>query len=208
MVSMGQSDRAAIKAILAGDKEAYGALVVRHGATLFRMAYRVTGNAADADDVVQEAFLRAYVKLAGFESRSEFGTWIYRIAVHCALDKISVRRGIAENTRVAEETDAEEDSLQVADEAPGPERLALSAEIGAVQERALRGLSPLERMAFVLRHHEEKSTEEIAAALNIAPNAAKQAVFRAVKKVRQRLEGFRMTQKRSTRGAMPLKVTV
>ena len=108
MVSMGQSDRAAIKAILAGDKEAYGALVVRHGATLFRMAYRVTGNAADADDVVQEAFLRAYVKLAGFESRSEFGTWIYRIAVHCALDKISVRRGIAENTRVAEETDAEE----------------------------------------------------------------------------------------------------
>src|SRR5579863_4369329 len=166
MVSMGQSDRAAIKAILAGDKEAYGALVVHHSATLFRMAYRVTGNAADADDVVQEAFLRAYVKLAGFESRSEFGTWIYRIAVHCALDKIGARRGVDENTRVGEETDAQEDRLQVADEAPGPERLALSAEIWEMQALALRGLSPLERMAFVLRHHEEKNTEEIAAVLD------------------------------------------
>jgi RNA polymerase sigma-70 factor (ECF subfamily) len=171
------------------------------------MAYRVTGNAADADDVVQEAFLRAYVKLAGFESRSEFGTWIYRIAVHCALDKISARRGVDENTRVSEETDAEEDSLQVADASPGPERLVLSGEIAAMQEMALRGLSPLERMAFVLRHHEEKSTEEIAATLNIAPNAAKQAVFRAVKKVRQRLEGFRMTQKRTGQSAIQ-RVTV
>lgn len=206
MVSMGQSDRAAIQAILAGDKEAYGALVVRHSATLFRMAYRVTGNAADADDVVQDAFLRAYLKLATFESRSEFGTWIYRIAMRCALDKVSARRGV-EASRIGEENDAEEASLQVADEAPGPERLALSAEIGAMEEMALRGLSPLERTAFVLRHHEERSTEEIAAALEIAPNAAKQAVFRAVKKVRQRLEGFRMTQKRASRGEIQ-RVTV
>ncbi len=197
MVSMGQSDRATIKAILAGDKEAYGALVVRHSAMLFRMAYRMTGNAADADDVVQEAFLRGYVKLASFESRSEFGTWIYRIAVHCALDKISARRGFDEISRVAEETDAEQDSLQVADAAPGPERLALSAEIGAMQEMALRGLTPLERTAFVLRHMEEQSTEEIAAVLKIDPNAAKQAVFRGVRKVRQRLEGLRLTQKRA-----------
>src|SRR5579863_829088 len=101
MVSMGQSDRAAIKAILAGDKEAYGSLVVRHSATLFRMAYRITGNAADADEVVQDAFLRGYVKLESFESRSQFGTWIYRIAVHCALDKVKARRK-DETSRVAD----------------------------------------------------------------------------------------------------------
>jgi RNA polymerase sigma-70 factor (ECF subfamily) len=195
MVNMGQSDRATIKAILAGDKEAYGALVVRHSATLFRMAYRITGNAADADDVVQDAFLRGYLKLETFEWRSEFGTWIYRIAVHCALDKVKARRK-DDTSRVADETDAEEDSVQVADAAPGPERLALSAEIGALQEMALRGLSPLERTAFVLRHLEDQSTEEIAAVLKIAPNAAKQAVFRAVQKVRQRLAGLRATQKR------------
>ena len=134
-------------------------------------------------------------------------TWIYRIGVRCALDKVSARRGIDEAARIGEETDAEQAVLQVADAAPGPERLALSAEIGAMQELVLRGLSPLERTAFVLRHHEERTTEEIAAALEIAPNAAKQAVFRAVKKVRQRLEGFRMTQKRAARGEVQ-RVTV
>ena len=195
MINMGHSDRATIKAILGGDKEAYGALVVHHSATLFRMAYRITGNAADADDVVQEAFLRGYVKLESFEWRAEFGTWIYRIAVHCALDKVKARRK-DDTSRVAEETDAEEDAVQVADAAPGPERLALSAEIGALQEMALRGLSPLERTAFVLRHLEDQSTVEIAAVLKIAPNAAKQAVFRAVQKVRQRLAGLRATQRR------------
>ncbi len=208
MVSMGHSDRATIEAVLAGDKEAYGTLVIRHSATLFRMAYRITGNAADADDVVQDAFLRGYLKLASFESRSEFGTWIYRIAVHCALDRISARRVIDESSRVAEETDAEQDSLQVADAAPGPERLALSAEIGAMQQMALRGLSPLERTAFVLRHLEDQSTEEIAAALKIAPNAAKQAVFRAVQKVRQRLEGMRTTQPRAIPAKAAQRVTV
>jgi RNA polymerase sigma-70 factor (ECF subfamily) len=80
MDSMGHSDRATIKAILAGDREAYGELVVRHSAMLFRMAFRMTGNAADADDVVQDALVRGYVKLESFESRSEFGTWMYRIA--------------------------------------------------------------------------------------------------------------------------------
>ena len=195
MISMGHDDRATINAVLAGDKEAYGALVVRHSAKLFRMAFRITGNAADADDVVQDAFLRGYVKLESFESRSEFGTWIYRIGVRCALDKVTARR-TDETSRVADETDAEDAAVQVPDAAPGPERLALSAEIRVLQEMALRGLSPLERTAFVLRHLEDQSTEEIAAVLHIAPNAAKQAVFRGVQKVRQRLEGLRATQKR------------
>src|ERR1700683_3819906 len=88
MLRMGKNDQAAIRAVLSGDKEAYGALVVRHSQSLFRVAFRITGNEADADDVVQEAFLRGYRKLESFESRSNFGTWIYRIAVRCALNKI------------------------------------------------------------------------------------------------------------------------
>jgi RNA polymerase sigma-70 factor, ECF subfamily len=197
MVSMGQNDRATIKAVLAGDREAYGALVVRHSAMLFRMAYRITGNAADSDDVVQDAFLRGYVKLEKFESRSEFGTWIYRIAVRCALDTVSARR-VDETSRVADATDSEEDMVQVADGAPGPERLALSAEMGAQQQMALVGLSPLERTAFVLRHLEERTTDEIAAVLEVEPNAAKQAVFRGVQKVRKRLASLRETHHAAT----------
>ena len=188
---MDRNDHATIQAVLAGDKEAYGALVVRHSQTLFRLAYRITGNEADADDVVQEAFLRGYRKLEGFESRANFGTWIYRIAVHCALDRIRHRRG-DEASRIADTNDPELDQLQVADHAANPERLVLSGEIGALQQAALSSLTATERTAFVLRHMEDCTTAEIGAALGIEPNAAKQAVFRAVQKLRRRLAPLRV----------------
>jgi RNA polymerase sigma-70 factor (ECF subfamily) len=191
---MDKNDHAAIQAVLAGDKEAYGALVVRHSHLLFRVAYRITGNEADADDVVQEAFLRGYRKLDGFESRANFGTWIYRIAVHCALDRVKHRRGDEANLagRVADSNDPELDQLQVADRAAGPDRLLLSGEIGSMQENALNSLTATERTAFVLRHMEDRTTAEIGAALGIEPNAAKQAVFRAVQKLRRRLAPLRV----------------
>jgi RNA polymerase sigma-70 factor (ECF subfamily) len=191
MVRMDKGDHAAIRAVLAGDKEAYGGLVIRHSHTLFRLAYRITGNEADAEDVVQEAFLRGYRKLEGFEARANFGTWIYRIAVHCALDRVKRRRG-SETARVGESNDPEQDQLQVADEAAGPDRLLLSGEISSMQQAALHSLTPTERTAFVLRHMEDRTTVEIGEALGIEPNAAKQAVFRAVQKMRRRLAPLRM----------------
>jgi RNA polymerase sigma-70 factor, ECF subfamily len=191
MFRMDKNDHAAIRAVLSGDKDAYEALVVGHSARLFRVAFRITGNQADAEDVVQEAFLRGYRKLESFESRSDFGTWIYRIAVRCALNKIDrVRRD--ENSRVGEESDPEQHQLQVADLAAGPDRLLLSGEIGAMQELAMLSLTPTERTAFVLRHMEDCTSEEIATALGIEPNAAKQAVFRGVQKLRRRLAILRV----------------
>jgi RNA polymerase sigma-70 factor (ECF subfamily) len=191
MFRMGRNDHETIRAVLSGDKEAYGALVVRHSHSLFRVAFRITGNEADAEDVVQEAFLRGYQKLEGFESRSNFSTWIYRIAVRCALDKVSGRKA-DERSRVSEENDPEQDAVQVADRAPGPDRLLLSGEISALQQAAMQGLTATEQTAFVLRHMEDCSTEEIGAALGIAPNAAKQAFFRAVHKMRSRLSTLRV----------------
>jgi RNA polymerase sigma-70 factor (ECF subfamily) len=191
MFRMDRNDHAAIQAVLSGNKEAYGALVVRHSQSLFRVAFRITGNEADAEDVVQEAFLRGYQKLEGFESRSNFGTWIYRIAVRCALDRIGGRR-VDDSTRIGGETDPEQNEVQVADEAAGPDRLMLSGELGAMQQAAMFSLTPTEQTAFVLRHMEDRTTDEIATALGIAPNAAKQAVFRAVHKLRQRLATLRV----------------
>lgn len=192
MGDMGQNDGAAIEAVLAGDREAYGALVMRHSRMLFRLAFRMTGNEADADDIVQEAFLRGFQKLETFEARANFGTWIYRIAVHCALDRLeSRRRELAR--QVSEENDPEKDAVQVADLAAGPERLVLSAEIGTLGEQAMQALTAVERTAFVLRHMEERNTEEIAAALDVAPNTAKQTVYRAVQKMRKRLAALRVT---------------
>ena len=81
------SDAAAVERTLAGDPDAYRVLVERHSRNLFRLAYRMTSNEQDAEEIVQDAFLRAYRKLAQFESRANFGTWVYRIAVNCALDR-------------------------------------------------------------------------------------------------------------------------
>jgi RNA polymerase sigma-70 factor (ECF subfamily) len=191
MIRMDKNDHAAIQATLSGDKEAYGALVKRHSQSLFRVAFRITGNEADAEDVVQEAFLRGYQKLESFESRASFGTWIYRIAARCALDRIGGRR-VDENHRVAEVSDPEQDEVQVADAAAGPDRMLLSGEIGAMLQEAMSGLTATEQTAFVLRHMEDCGTEEIGAALGIQPNAAKQAVFRAVHKLRFRLASLRV----------------
>jgi len=189
---MDKNDHAAIQAVLSGNKEAYGALVRRHSHSLFRVAFRITGNQADADDVVQEAFLRGYLKLETFESRANFGTWIYRIAVRCALDKISSINRMNDKMRVGTETDLEQDEIQVADTTAGPDRLLLSGEIAAMQRDAMFSLTPTEQAAFVLRHMEGKTAEEIGDALGVAPNAAKQAVFRGVQKLRHHLSSLRV----------------
>ena len=188
---MDLNEHSAIRAVLSGDTEAYRTLVVRHSPTLFRGAFRITGNEADADEVVQEAFLRGYQKLSSFQFKAGFGTWICRIAMHCAYDLVE-RRG----TRPKTDSDADAlDALEhVADESAGPERLLLSKEMAEKQEFALHSLTALERTAFVLRHVEQLSTSEIAEALEIAPNAVKQAVFRAVGKLRVRLAAFREGQ--------------
>ena len=189
---MDPNDHTAIQSVLSGETEAYKSLVVRHSPMLFRVACRITGNEADADEVVQDAFLRAYRRLASFQAHSSFATWMYAIAVRCALDLIKRRNRQAgyygENET---EEDAGEQRPQLPDHAASPERLLLSRELGAREHHALQALTALERTAFLLRHMEEKSTAEIAAALEIAPNAAKQAVFRAVQKLRLRLAPLR-----------------
>jgi len=184
------SDHSIVRAVLAGDKEAYGALVRAHSGSVFRVAFRMTGNEADAEEIVQEAFLRGYQRLESYQGRSTFGTWIYRIAVNCALNRIS-QPGIEAEYRHGEESDPEEKTVQVAAGEADPERALLSKEIGMAQGIAMRRLTPTEKSAFVLRHLEDRSTSEIAEVLNIAPNAAKQAVFRAVQKLRGELAPLR-----------------
>ena len=107
------SDHSIVRAVLAGDKDAYGALVCAHSATVFRVAFRIVGNEADAEEIVQETFLRGYQGLKSFQQKSAFGTWIYRIAVNCALNRIS-RPGIEAEYRHGEESNPEEKTVEVA----------------------------------------------------------------------------------------------
>jgi RNA polymerase sigma-70 factor, ECF subfamily len=187
---MGETDHSVVRAVLAGDKDAYGALVRAHSAAVFRVAFRITGNEEDAEEIVQEAFLRGYQRLETFQQRSGFGTWIYRIAVNCAVNRLN-RPGVEAEYRHGEESDPQEKTVQVAAQGADPERSLLSREIGAAQELAMQRLTPVEKAAFALRHLEDRSMNEIAEVLGVAPNAARQAVFRAVQKLRRELAPLR-----------------
>src|ERR1700689_3043416 len=125
---MEENEHSIIRAVLSGNKEAYGALVVRYSHAIFRVAFRITGDEADAEDVVREAFLLGYRKLESFESRAKFSTWIYRIAVNCALNLKNKRKPEAAY-QIADDPDATQHKVQVAYAAPNPERLLLSREI-------------------------------------------------------------------------------
>src|SRR5215468_349763 len=123
-----------------GDSEAFRELVERHSRSVFRLAFRMTGNEQDAEDVVQESFLRAYRQLGRFESRANFGTWLYRITANCAVDLMRAKQARHDQSR--RESLDEAEALPAAD-LPGPERLAQSAEIRQRVEEALGLLSPL-----------------------------------------------------------------
>jgi RNA polymerase sigma-70 factor, ECF subfamily len=192
--ALAESDAIAVERTLAGDRDAYGVLVERHSHNVFRLAYRMTGNRHDAEEVVQEAFLRGYQKLGQFAARSNFGTWVYRIAANYAIDRMRQRRKEESRRELpkAEGQDGlENDPLtRVKDDAPTPERLTQSIELRKQMELALAALSEAERTAFVMRHWEGCGIEEIAAVLKSSSNATKNTVFRAVQKLRRTLQPF------------------
>jgi RNA polymerase sigma-70 factor (ECF subfamily) len=183
---MDVADAGDVERARAGDADAFRVLVERHSHSLFRLAFRLTGNEQDAEDVVQEAFLKAYRRLDQFESRANFGSWLYRIAANCSVDvlRARVRRDERPFAHAAED---EEELAPLAATEPGPDRIAHASELRRRIETALARLSPLERAAFVLRHFEERTTREIGAALGIETGAVKQSVFRAVRKMRAAL---------------------
>ncbi len=174
----------------AGDQEAFRRLVTSHSQNLFRLAYRLTGSRENADDVVQEAFLRAYRSLHRFDAKSRFGTWLHRIAVNCAMDHL--RRAQREAGR-RDPAAGETLERQVSPE-PGPQRLAESGQIEHQVRIALDTLSPIERSAFVLRHFEQQSIAEIGRQLGSRTSATKHAVFRAVRKLRHELSPWMETR--------------
>lgn len=185
---MEASDLAVVARVKAGDHDAFRHLVERHSRSVFRLAYRLTGREEDADDVVQETFLKAFRQLAQFESRSTFGTWLYRITVNCAHDL--TRQRPRTGTRTSLDDPEHGAALQLADTsaAADPMRELERRQIDARVRAAMTELSDQERSAFVMRHYEGLSIEEIGRVLDLRTSAAKHSIFRAVKKLRRSLE--------------------
>jgi RNA polymerase sigma-70 factor (ECF subfamily) len=180
------TDGALVVKARAGEAEAFRALVERHSHRLFQLAFRMTGNQEDAEDVVQDSFLRAFRRLDQLDGRASFGTWLYRIAANCSVDL--VRSRIARFERRSVDGEIEDAVFSIPAGGPSPERSAMSSQIRDRVSEAMNDLSPAERTAFVLRHFEGMPMEEVGRVLGCCANTAKHSVFRAVHKLRRALE--------------------
>ncbi|MDC8013830.1 RNA polymerase sigma factor [Tahibacter soli] len=184
-----------VEAARRGDRTAFRRLVDAHSRPLYGLCGRITRDPVLAEDAVQEALFNAWRNLAGFDGRASFATWLHRIAVNAALEQLRKRSGkelVATDAAPADDEDAAGDFLAArADETPGPDRHASGGEIRRRVETELGRMTALERSAFVLRHHEGQSLEEICGQLSINVSACKQAIFRAVRKLRGALEPLR-----------------
>lgn len=178
-----------------GDAGAFRALVERHGRGVHGLCWRITRDDTLAEDAAQDAFLKAWRALGEFDGRSAFGTWLHRIAANAALEQLR-RTARHRDGRIAIDGDSDEssaedflDSAQGAALAPGDQLAAEALRRRVAQE--LDGMSALERSAFVLRHIEGASLEDIGQALSLNVGQSKQAIFRAVRKLRTALADWR-----------------
>src|SRR6476661_2274327 len=182
---------ALVQAAKRGDDSAFEELVRRYDRNVFRIAQHITQNREDAEDVVQEAFLKAYSNLKQFQEQSKFYTWLVRIAVNEALMKLR-RRKPERTVSLDEDVKTEDDSLprEVADWSPNPEQQYTQAELRDILTKTIQGLPATFRTVFVLRDVEGLSTEETAEALELSVPAVKSRLLRARLQLRERLNKY------------------
>lgn len=174
-----------------GDAEAFSELTERYQRNIFRLAQNITQNREDAEDVLQETFLKAYQHLPEFEGHSKFYTWIVRIAVNESLMKLRKRKWdktvwLDEPVTVGEDTVARE----IAVWEDNPEQRYSQEELREILDKAVNGLAPPYRTVFALRDMEGLSTEETAEALELSIPAVKSRLLRARLQLRDKLTAF------------------
>ena len=175
-----------------GDVAAFEQLVKRYDRKLFRIAQHVTHNREDSEDVVQEAFLKAFQHLGEFREDSKFSTWLIRITLNQSLMKLRKQRRTIKEVSLEEDFQAGEDMLpmEVTDWAPNPEQLYRTSELRDILIKALRELRPILRTVFVLRDIEGFSIAQTAEALNLSYSAVKARLWRGRLQLRERLNKY------------------
>ncbi len=172
----------------AGDAAAFTELVSRYSRKIFRLASHITQNSADAEDVLQETFLKAYTHLGDFQGNSRFYTWVVRIAVNESLMKLRKRR--ADRTVSIDEpfpTEDEELVREIAVWEGDPEQRFTAGQLRAILDEAVDSLRPAFRTVFLLRDVDELSTEETASVLDLSIPAVKSRLLRARLQLREKL---------------------
>jgi RNA polymerase sigma-70 factor (ECF subfamily) len=189
--AVGPDDEAAlVGAARAGDASAFETLVARYERKIFRLAMNITQNREDAEDVMQEAFLKSYQHLGEFKGNSRFYTWLVRIAVNQALMKLRKRR--PNQFSLDETAESEEDVMprELEDWGPSPEQRYAQTELQQILGQVIADLEPGFRVVFQLRDVEDLSTEETAEVLGLSVPAVKSRLLRARLKLRQKLNRY------------------
>lgn len=186
----GDNEASLVAAAKNGDISAFEALVSRYERKIFRLAQHITQNNEDAEDVSQEAFLKAFEHLGEFQGNSRFYTWLVRIAVNQALMKLRKRR--TKDVSLDQEIETEENFVprDVEDWGPSPEERYSQEELARILSQVIGELDPLFRVVFQLRDIDELSTEETAEILGISVPAVKSRLLRARLKLRDKLNRY------------------
>ena len=189
------SDGDLIKAAQRGERAAFEELVRHYDQPVLRLAYHLTGSDTEAQDIYQEAFLKAYRHINSFRFECSFYTWIYRIVTNLCLDHLRKRKTRREDDPIVSDGDGGELNLldQVPDKraAMNPEHDLLRAELGGKIAGALERLTPRERMVFELKHYQGLKLRTIGEMLNTTEETAKNTLFRATQKLRAELAPLR-----------------
>ena len=180
-----------IEALRKRDKHVFALLVDQNSDHIYRLALRLTGNTQDAEDVVQETFIKAYNNLEKFEGRSKVSTWLYRIATNEALMMLRKRKdGITHIDEGVETDEGEIMPIQIVDWCCLPEKEIMTDETRQMLKKAAMQLSDSNRAAFLLRDVEGLSTQDAAAALDISESALKVRLMRARMQLREELSEY------------------
>ncbi len=200
-MSTPETDEQLVRKAQQEDERAFGELVHRYESKVYSLALKMLRNPEDAEDVLQDTFLRAYRGIKSFQGNSTFSTWIYRITANSALMRL--RRKHLPTVSI-DDADERETPINIADWAPGPVEQLLNQETQQAMNQAIESLPPEFRQVFVLRDIEELSNSEVAEILDLSVAAVKSRLHRARLKVRDRLAPFfSESNSRRAMGAKP-----
>jgi RNA polymerase sigma-70 factor (ECF subfamily) len=180
-----------LAALKAGDRDEFARLVDVYSGPIYRLALKILNDAQDAEEVLQESFIKAYRHLSTFEGRSSLATWLYRIAVNEALMMVRQRHpNVVSMDEEVQTNDGELEPLQIVDWHNLPEDELLSAETQTVLDAAIQRLPETLRVVFVLRDLHDLSVKETAEALNLSDTAVKTRLLRARLRLREYLSTY------------------